>query len=203
MELLDVNKSILDIKQLIFNKVKHIFKEGSSILEDDAEAEINRCLVFHVYDNLPMISEGKYGTRRRAQCEFCRVSHGMADTCDMKVGTVSANSEEGCRSLRLRDVIEKMEHNRDLIIGVLFCDVSNAALKQLEPEYDSSQIKDAHKKEKDVITLDSCMKGFSRDEILSGSDQWYCNRCKEQRDINKKLELYRLPKIMIIQLKRF
>lgn len=59
------------------------------------------------------------------------------------------------------------------------------------------------KKEKEIITLDSCFRAFSREELLSGSDQWYCNRCKEQRDIHKKLELYRLPKILIVQLKRF
>ena len=54
-----------------------------------------------------------------------------------------------------------------------------------------------------MISLDSCFNAFSREEVLSGNDQWYCNKCKEQRDINKKLELYRLPKILIIQLKRF
>ena len=60
-----------------------------------------------------------------------------------------------------------------------------------------------NKKSKETITLDACMKAFSREELLTGSDQWYCNKCKEQRDIFKKLELYRLPKILIIQLKRF
>jgi ubiquitin C-terminal hydrolase len=58
-------------------------------------------------------------------------------------------------------------------------------------------------KEKDTVTLDHCLRAFSREELLTGSDQWYCNKCKEQRDIHKKLELYRLPKILIIQLKRF
>jgi hypothetical protein len=44
----------------------------------------------------------------------------MADTCDMKVGTSSVNSDESVNQIRLRDVLEKMEHNRDLIIGVIF-----------------------------------------------------------------------------------
>ena len=51
--------------------------------------------------------------------------------------------------------------------------------------------------------MDSCFQAFSREELLTGADQWYCAKCKEQRDILKKLELYRLPKILIIQLKRF
>jgi ubiquitin carboxyl-terminal hydrolase 4/11/15 len=59
------------------------------------------------------------------------------------------------------------------------------------------------KNKKDQISLDSCFSAFSREELLTGADQWYCSKCKEQRDILKKLELYRLPKILIIQLKRF
>ena len=51
--------------------------------------------------------------------------------------------------------------------------------------------------------MDACLKAFSREELLSGDDQWYCNKCKSQQDIHKKLELYRLPKILIVQLKRF
>ncbi len=66
VELLDVNLTIIEMKKLIFSKVKHMYKEGSPILEEDADAEINRSLIFHVFDNLPMVSEGKYQTRRRA-----------------------------------------------------------------------------------------------------------------------------------------
>lgn len=54
------------------------------------------------------------------------------------------------------------------------------------------------KKEKEVITLDACLRAFSREELLNGNDQWYCNKCKCQQDIYKKLELFRLPKILIV-----
>jgi ubiquitin C-terminal hydrolase len=77
-----------------------------------------------------------------------------------------------------------------------------ASLKMLEFELDDSH-KKAQLSSKEVITLDSCMRAFSREELLSGADQWYCSKCKEQRDIHKKLELFRLPKILIVQLKRF
>jgi len=53
------------------------------------------------------------------------------------------------------------------------------------------------------VTLASCFVGNERREVLGGSDQWYCRRCKEHRDITKKIELYKVPKLMIIQLKRF
>lgn len=122
----------------------------------------------------------------------------------MQVGKQSVNSDEAASQIRLKDVLEKMEHNRDLIIGVIFKENTGAQVKLLEPEFNTNQIKEMKQKEQtDMISLDSCFNAFSREEVLSGNDQWYCNKCKEQRDINKKLELYRLPKILIIQLKRF
>jgi hypothetical protein len=66
-----------------------------------------------------MYTETKY-SRRKATCEFCKASHGTADTCDMKVGQVSANSEEGCRELTLKDVLKTMEHFRELVVGIIF-----------------------------------------------------------------------------------
>jgi len=55
-----------------------------------------------------------------------------------------------------------------------------------------------NKAKKDKITLDQCFRAYSRDELLTGADQWYCNKCKEQRDIHKKLELFKMPKILIL-----
>lgn len=88
----------------------------------------------------------------------------------MKVNGVSANSEEGCKTIRIKDVLEAMEHNRDLVIGVIFRDNTGAQMKLLEPEFDNSHIKDMNKKEKETISLDACLKAFSREELLSGSD---------------------------------
>jgi len=41
------------------------------------------------------------------------------------------------------------------------------------------------------------------DEKLSGMDQWYCNKCKEHVDAQKKMEVYKAPEYLIIHLKRF
>ena len=88
----------------------------------------------------------------------------------MQVSGVSANSEEGCTKIKLRDVLGKMEHNRDLIIAVIFREGSGASAKLLEPEYDQSHVKDQSMKEKDTITLDHCLRAFSREELLTGND---------------------------------
>ena len=52
------------------------------------------------------------------------------------------NSDEAASQIRLKDVLEKMEHNRDLIIGVIFKENTGAQVKLLEPEFNTNQIKE-------------------------------------------------------------
>lgn len=44
---------------------------------------------------------------------------------------------------------------------------------------------------------------FSELERLKPEESWYCNKCKEHVEATKQLALYRLPPILIVQLKRF
>ncbi|CAF0758967.1 unnamed protein product [Didymodactylos carnosus] len=53
------------------------------------------------------------------------------------------------------------------------------------------------------ITLLDCFKHFTTKETLSDHDQWYCPTCKELKDATKKFDLWLLPKVLIVQLKRF
>jgi hypothetical protein len=62
-----------------------------------------------------------------------------------------------------------MEHKRDLIFGVIFREGCGAQMKHLEPEFDNSHVRDT-KKEKETVSLDSCFKAFSREELLTGAD---------------------------------
>ncbi len=53
------------------------------------------------------------------------------------------------------------------------------------------------------ITLDDCLELFSQEEQLDGDNMWYCGNCKRSVQAMKKLSLYRLPRILIVHLKRF
>ncbi|CAI5443433.1 unnamed protein product [Caenorhabditis angaria] len=44
---------------------------------------------------------------------------------------------------------------------------------------------------------------FSETERLKPEESWYCSKCKEHVEATKRLQLYRLPPVLIIQLKRF
>ncbi|KAI3822679.1 hypothetical protein L1987_10274 [Smallanthus sonchifolius] len=55
----------------------------------------------------------------------------------------------------------------------------------------------------ELISLSKCLESFLKEEPLGPEDMWYCPKCKEHRQASKKLDLWRLPEILIIHLKRF
>jgi hypothetical protein len=55
---------------------------------------------------------------------------------------------------------------------------------------------------KDVTLLD-CLDQFLTKEKLSTDDSWYCPNCKKSVQATKKFDLWRLPEILVVQLKRF
>ncbi|XP_047960151.1 ubiquitin carboxyl-terminal hydrolase 8-like isoform X3 [Salvia hispanica] len=55
----------------------------------------------------------------------------------------------------------------------------------------------------DSISLYKCVEAFLKEEPLGPEDMWYCPNCKEHRQAGKKLDLWRLPEILVIHLKRF
>eukprot|EP01103_Thecamoeba_quadrilineata_P004151 TRINITY_DN1387_c0_g1_i4.p1 TRINITY_DN1387_c0_g1~~TRINITY_DN1387_c0_g1_i4.p1 ORF type:complete len:787 (+),score=121.77 TRINITY_DN1387_c0_g1_i4:945-3305(+) len=53
------------------------------------------------------------------------------------------------------------------------------------------------------VSLFDCINLFTSNEKLSTSNPWYCPCCKEMRRANKKMDVWKLPKILIVHLKRF
>ncbi|XP_036380536.1 ubiquitin carboxyl-terminal hydrolase 32-like [Megalops cyprinoides] len=53
------------------------------------------------------------------------------------------------------------------------------------------------------ISLDSCLRAFTSEEELGEDEKYYCSKCKTHRLATKKLDLWRLPPILIVHLKRF
>lgn len=58
-------------------------------------------------------------------------------------------------------------------------------------------------RQKNGITLDECFAETSKSEVLSEDNAWYCNRCKELRQATKTLEIWTVPDILVVHLKRF
>ena len=92
-----------------------------------------------------------------------------------------------------------MQYKRRLCFAIIFKGDSQVNVKELKFDVQNGSEDD----QVTGVTLASCFNGYEKLETLSGNDQWYCRNCKEHRDITKKLEIYKVPKILILQLKRF
>jgi ubiquitin C-terminal hydrolase len=52
-------------------------------------------------------------------------------------------------------------------------------------------------------TLLDCMEAYTLPEHLTGDNQWYNDKTKEKQDVLKRILFFNLPKVLIIDLKRF
>lgn len=56
---------------------------------------------------------------------------------------------------------------------------------------------------KKSITLEDCLAEYTKEEQLGEEDPWYCPNCKKHQQASKKLDIWRLPDILVVHLKRF
>ncbi|KAK7337337.1 hypothetical protein VNO77_17904 [Canavalia gladiata] len=59
------------------------------------------------------------------------------------------------------------------------------------------------KKVQESVSIYKCLEAFLKEEPLGPEDMWYCPTCKKPQQATKKLDLWRLPEILVVHLKRF
>ncbi|CAO2144099.1 unnamed protein product [Urochloa humidicola] len=129
----------------------------------------------------------------------------------------SYNTDNSKLQLQLIDdsttVIENSSHSirvpQSSLATVFFVNWSKADLKKINtdnleylPEV-FMYAAPAKRTRGEALSLYACLDAFLREEPLVPEDMWYCPRCKEQRQASKKLDLWRLPEVLVIHLKRF
>ncbi|CCM00357.1 uncharacterized protein FIBRA_02387 [Fibroporia radiculosa] len=70
------------------------------------------------------------------------------------------------------------------------------------PEYIASRQAAASMKNKG-ISLQDCLDEFTREEQLGADDLWYCPRCKKHQQAMKRFDLWKVPDVLVVHLKRF
>uniref|UniRef100_A0A7N6BJM2 ubiquitinyl hydrolase 1 n=1 Tax=Anabas testudineus TaxID=64144 RepID=A0A7N6BJM2_ANATE len=73
--------------------------------------------------------------------------------------------------------------------------------KELEYDEDPSSLSETARA--GHFTLEQCLNLFTKPEVLAPEEAWYCPKCQQHREASKQLLLWRLPNVLIIQLKRF
>eukprot|EP00479_Gromia_sphaerica_P008840 TRINITY_DN3536_c0_g1_i1.p1 TRINITY_DN3536_c0_g1~~TRINITY_DN3536_c0_g1_i1.p1 ORF type:complete len:184 (-),score=29.35 TRINITY_DN3536_c0_g1_i1:268-819(-) len=75
-------------------------------------------------------------------------------------------------------------------------DRHSSAPKELDKAYGGAQ-------KAPPVDLSACLDCFTTEETLTEENAWYCSQCKEFRCATKKMDLWSVPDILVIHLKRF
>ena len=70
----------------------------------------------------------------------------------------------------------------------------------IHPELEASRKQGEKKKN---ITIEDCLDEFTKEEQLGEDDLWYCPRCKKHQQATKNLQLWKVPDVLVVHLKRF
>lgn len=72
-----------------------------------------------------------------------------------------------------------------------------------DPELVASRTEAGKKKTPGVLTIEECFKDFSNPEKLGEDDKWYCPRCKNHVQATKRMQIWKVPDILVVHFKRF
>jgi len=72
----------------------------------------------------------------------------------------------------------------------------------VHPSVAAGQAEEQRLKEQSY-TLEECLSLSGRPERLDADNQVYCSKCKKHVQVDKQMQLYKLPQVLIFQLKRF
>ncbi|XP_026854356.1 ubiquitin carboxyl-terminal hydrolase 2-like [Electrophorus electricus] len=53
------------------------------------------------------------------------------------------------------------------------------------------------------VTLNDCLRLFTKEDVLDGNEKPTCQRCKAKRKCTKKFTIQKFPKVLVLHLKRF
>jgi hypothetical protein len=146
------------------------------------------------YDNCSYCDERK--------CEGCRCKY----TEDFKVkdllNQIKLEHNDTFFSTNKSDVGKELKLNVVFHPGICphFTSVLMSAVtwdrKDIDPET-------AKIKETDNVQMEDCLREFKVTETLDEDNKWYCNKCKDHVVATKTMEVFRVPPILCISLKRF
>ena len=105
------------------------------------------------------------------------------------------------KNMRISDLMNNQNKRRPLIL------YAKSQSYNLNKElYSGIQLFNENSKKKGQklnLNIYDAFDCFNKEEILDGDNMWFCSKCKEHVRAQKKIEIYKIPIYLIIQLKRF
>lgn len=118
--------------------------------------------------------------------------------------TLTLTNSMGTIDIAAVDPDTPIQLNRNSYLAV---DLSaKAKAKYYDPERENPTKLPLHKtanQHRSSIALSECIHNFTTTEKLGADDSWYCPTCKQHQQATKKFDLWDVPNVLIIHLKRF
>ncbi|KAF7729447.1 CSN-associated deubiquitinating enzyme Ubp12 [Apophysomyces ossiformis] len=95
---------------------------------------------------------------------------------------------------KAQDMFGSMKGRDNLVNEEAWCDTEKYEKVKTDPSISN---------DKKQATLADCLDEFTKEEQLGEDDLWYCPKCKAHQRATKKFDLWRLPEILVVHLKRF
>ncbi|KAJ8401395.1 hypothetical protein AAFF_G00386260 [Aldrovandia affinis] len=70
-------------------------------------------------------------------------------------------------------------------------------------DFEKHESMECKPQKKAFFRLKDCIELFTTKEKLGAEDPWYCPNCKQHQQASKKLDLWTLPPVLVVHLKRF
>ena len=173
-----------DTVQDLYNEIKLYYYKFFNIenfnKEEIFEKIPNEKIKLSIINNLRVKKELTCDYCKKHDCLYCDFNFNLNDT----IKTLK-DSQSKPRAFLLNFHIPYDEKLKEII---------------LYPEYYAEKRTFLVNEKKNLY---SCFTHLLKCEKLDENNLWYCNKCKEHRPAFKQLEIMKLPRILIIQLKRF
>uniref|UniRef100_A0A8B9RNM9 Ubiquitin carboxyl-terminal hydrolase 15 n=1 Tax=Astyanax mexicanus TaxID=7994 RepID=A0A8B9RNM9_ASTMX len=79
----------------------------------------------------------------------------------------------------------------------------DCVFSSLLQDFDKHESMEYKLQKKAFFKLKDCIELFTTKEKLGAEDPWYCPSCKQHQQATKKLDLWSLPPVLVVHLKRF
>lgn len=183
----NVDKSCSDLRRMIFAYFFPLIKLPEQYQEAYDKMENKEKAVQMIYENFYLKSD--HGNKKCLKFEYEKEK---SMYMSMRKFADFEDSEQ-----ELGDFIEAVNQDEDFYLRVHFPRESKVNLRPFESGQAYSKIASS------ALSIDDCLERFRVEELLKEDNKYYCSKCKEHQDTFKKMDIYRLPKLLVIQLKRF
>ncbi len=166
---------------------KHYFSRSKYIREQPYQLEI--------VNNRPKTTKYLVSTKY-TDCEFC-TRGGHTENCRFDF--------ENEDRVTLGALLKMLKSPRDLILNLVLMETSENGIdvETLKKHFSNTLKVETRLPKTNKISLYDCLECFSKEEQLDTRNMWYCPKCKKSVQATKKMDMYKLPDILIIHLKRF